>query len=63
MTGVRNDPCMADTSMAAVDFMNGGSPKSWWSFTAKRKAELKCMDRGRKDAEQSDYFPEFYAGT
>lgn len=30
VTGVRHDPCMADTLMATVDFMNGGKPKSWW---------------------------------
>jgi hypothetical protein len=39
-TGVRHDPCMADTLMAAVDFMNGGKPKPWWKFTAKRKTLL-----------------------
>ena len=36
-TGVRNDPCVLDTFIAAVDFMNGGSPKPWWHFTAMRK--------------------------
>lgn len=41
LTGVRHDPCMADTLMAAVDFMNGGKAKPWWSFTAKRKKLLK----------------------
>ena len=40
-TDVRHDPCMADTLMAAVDFMNGGKPKPWWEFTAKRKTLLK----------------------
>ncbi|HPI40237.1 MAG TPA: helix-hairpin-helix domain-containing protein [Pseudobdellovibrionaceae bacterium] len=40
-TGVRHDPCMADTLMAAVDFMNGGKSKPWWEFTAKRKTLLK----------------------
>lgn len=40
-TGFRHDPCMADTLMAAVDFMNGGKAKSWWMFTAKRKTLLK----------------------
>ncbi len=40
-TGVRHDPCVADTFMAAVDFMNGGKSKPWWSFTAKRKKLLK----------------------
>ncbi|MEZ4846858.1 MAG: helix-hairpin-helix domain-containing protein [Bdellovibrionota bacterium] len=37
VTGVRHDPCMADTLMAAVDFMNGGKPKPWWAFTSERK--------------------------
>ncbi|MEK6705204.1 MAG: helix-hairpin-helix domain-containing protein [Bdellovibrionota bacterium] len=41
VTGVRHDPCMADTLMAAVDFMNGGKPKPWWKFTGKRKILLK----------------------
>lgn len=40
-TGVRHDPCMADTLMAAVDFMNGGKPKPWWTFTQKRKTLLR----------------------
>lgn len=40
VTGVRYDPCMADTLMAAVDFMNGGKPKPWWKFTSKRKAMI-----------------------
>lgn len=41
VTGVRHDPCMADTLMAAVDFMDGGKAKPWWKFTAKRKALLR----------------------
>jgi Pathogenicity locus len=40
VTGVRHDPCMADTLMAAVDFMNGGKAKPWWDFTSKRKRLL-----------------------
>lgn len=39
-TGVRHDPCMADTFMAAVDFMNGGKARPWWDFTAERKKLL-----------------------
>ena len=41
VTGIHHDPCMADTLMAAVDFMNGGMPKPWWHFTEKRKQLLK----------------------
>jgi Pathogenicity locus len=40
VTGMCHDPCMADTLMAAVDFMNGGKAKPWWNFTAKRKEIL-----------------------
>lgn len=39
-TGVHNDPCVADTFMAAVDFMNGGRAKPWWKFTKERKKLL-----------------------
>ena len=37
-TGRRHDPCVLDTFMAAVDFMNGAAPAPWWSYTAQRKA-------------------------
>ncbi len=40
-TGVRHDPCMADTLMAAVDFMSGGKAKPWWKFTELRKRKMK----------------------
>jgi hypothetical protein len=36
-TGTRQDPCVLDTFMAAVDFMNGGRPRPWWEFTPARK--------------------------
>lgn len=35
--GERHDPCVCDTLMAAVDFMEGGKSQPWWNFTAKRK--------------------------
>lgn len=41
VTGVRHDPCMADTFMAAVDFMKGGKAKPWWDFTSLRKKMLR----------------------
>jgi len=37
MTGHRQDPCVLDTFMAAVNFMEGGAARPWWSFTAERK--------------------------
>ncbi len=36
-TGKRQDPCVLDTFMAAVDFMQGGPARPWWAFTAERK--------------------------
>ena len=36
-TGQRQDPCVLDTFMAAVHFMEGGEARPWWSFTAERK--------------------------
>lgn len=39
--GTRHDPCVCDTLMAAVEFMEGGKVKSWWEFTEKRKKLLK----------------------
>lgn len=35
--GVRHDPCVLDSFLAAVDFMSGGRAKPWWAFTAERK--------------------------
>ncbi len=39
-TGRRQDPCVLDTFMAATDFMAGGEPHPWWSFTARRKQQF-----------------------
>ncbi|MGM9486192.1 helix-hairpin-helix domain-containing protein [Ideonella sp. YS5] len=36
-TGHRQDPCVLDTFMAIVDFMEGAAPKPWWAYTAARK--------------------------
>lgn len=37
LTKSRQDPCVLDTFMAVVDFMNGGAARPWWDFTAERK--------------------------
>lgn len=37
-TGKRQDPCVLDTFIAAVDFMRGAEPRPWWAYTAERKA-------------------------
>jgi hypothetical protein len=36
-TGKRQDPCVLDTFMAAIDFMRGAAPAPWWKYTAQRK--------------------------
>lgn len=33
------DPCALDCYISAVDYMNGNSPKTWWSYTEKRKGK------------------------
>jgi hypothetical protein len=38
-TGTRHDPCVLDTFMAAVDFMNGAAAAPWWAYTAQRKLQ------------------------
>jgi hypothetical protein len=40
LTGQRHDPCLLDTFIAAIRFMEGGPKKPWWSYTAERKREL-----------------------
>jgi hypothetical protein len=36
-TGVRQDPCVLDTFMSLTDFIAGGKPRPWWTFTQERK--------------------------
>jgi hypothetical protein len=36
-TGQRHDPCVLDTMLAVVDFMNGAAPAPWWAYTERRK--------------------------
>ncbi len=39
VTGKRYDPCVLDTFLAAVDFMNGAPARPWWLYTKIRKQE------------------------
>lgn len=38
-TGTRHDPCVLDTFLAAVDFMQGAPAKPWWTYTKLRKKQ------------------------
>jgi hypothetical protein len=36
-TGSRQDPCVLDTFIAAVRFMEGAPARPWWHYTTERK--------------------------
>jgi hypothetical protein len=40
ITGQRHDPCLLDTFIAAVRFMEGSPKTPWWKYTAERKREM-----------------------
>jgi len=40
ITGQRHDPCLLDTFIAAVRYMEGAPKKPWWKYTSERKREL-----------------------
>ena len=40
ITGHRHDPCVLDTFIAAVRYMEGAPKKPWWEYTAERKREM-----------------------
>ncbi len=39
-TGTRHDPCVLDTFIAAVHYVEGGPARPWWKYTAQRKRAL-----------------------
>jgi len=39
--GAVQDPCLCDTFIAAVRFMEGGPVRPWWFYTSERKKRLK----------------------
>jgi DNA transformation protein len=40
LAGVVQDPCLCDTFIAAVRFMEGGPVRPWWYYTPERKQHL-----------------------
>jgi len=40
-TGTRQDPCVLDTFLAVIDFMNGAPARPWWYYTKQRKHKLR----------------------
>jgi hypothetical protein len=50
ITGTRHDPCVLDTFIAAVRFMEGGEPLPWWKFTPERKRALAARNADKQTA-------------
>ena len=48
ITGQRHDPCLLDTFIAAVRFMEGEPKKPWWKYTAERKKVLAARKAARE---------------
>jgi len=48
ITGQRHDPCLLDTFIAVVRYMEGGPKKPWWKYTAERKRELAARNAGSR---------------
>jgi hypothetical protein len=49
VTKQRHDPCLLDTFIAVVRFMEGEPAKPWWAYTAERKREVQSRLAQRKD--------------
>jgi hypothetical protein len=43
VTGVPQDPCVLDTFIAAVRYMEGAPKRPWWHYTAERKRTLAAL--------------------
>lgn len=50
VTGERHDPCVIDVFLAAVAFMEGGSARPWWDFTADRKLRMATISKRKEIA-------------
>jgi hypothetical protein len=50
VTKQRHDPCLLDTFIAAVRFMDGEPAQPWWAFTAERKRVLAARRDGETAA-------------
>src|SRR5436190_7661350 len=45
LTAQRHDPCLLDTFIAAVRFMEGEPKKPWWKYTAERKRVMAAREK------------------
>ncbi|AWV06607.1 helix-hairpin-helix domain-containing protein [Marilutibacter maris] len=44
LTGLRQDPCVLDTFIAAVAFAEHDDARPWWAFTAQRKRDWPAVE-------------------
>src|SRR5450755_446684 len=52
-TGLRHDPCLLDTFIAAVRFVEGGPVNPWWAYTAERKRALSLRATRKRNSASS----------
>lgn len=43
MSGTRQDPCVLDTYIAVIDFMNGAPSRPWFYYTKDRKKKYPSL--------------------
>ena len=48
MSGIRHDPCLLDTFISAVRFVNGAPATPWWAYTAERRRTLAARAKTRR---------------
>lgn len=44
LTGLRQDPCVLDTFIAAVAFADNDDARPWWAFTERRKRDWPAVE-------------------
>jgi hypothetical protein len=47
-TRTRQDPCVLDTFISAVRFMEGAPARPWWTYTAERKKKFPALQPRRR---------------
>ena len=59
ITNQRHDPCLLDTFIAAVRYMEGAPKNPWWKYTAERKREMAA----RNAEGRLSYLPPCFAAS
>jgi hypothetical protein len=47
-TGTRHDPCVLDTFISAVRYVEGAPARPWWKYTAQRKRTLAVLAKAKE---------------